>query len=40
MSFEDGYAFISSRIHEEWIRYIYQCGVRRVHYEEVLALVA
>ena len=39
MSFEDGYAFISSRIHEERIRYIYQCGVRRVHYEEILALV-
>ena len=40
MSFEDGYAFISSRIHEEQIRYIYQCGVRGVHYEEILALVA
>ena len=40
MSFEDGYAFISSRIHEEQIRYIYQCGVRNICFEEILALVA
>lgn len=40
MSFEDGYAFISSCIQEERIRYIYQCGVRHVHFEEILVLVA
>ena len=40
MSFEDGYAFISSRIQEERLRYIYQCGVRHICFEEVLALVA
>ena len=40
MSFEDGYAFIASRIQEERLRYIYQCGMRRICFEEILALVA
>ncbi len=40
MPFEDGYAFIFRRIQEERIRYIYQCGVRHVHFEEILALAA
>lgn len=40
MSFEDGYAFISRRIQEERLRYIYQCGVRNICFEEILALVA
>ena len=38
MSFEDGYAFINSRIQEERIRYIYQCGAKHILFEEVLAL--
>ena len=40
MSFEDGYAFISSHIQEERLRYIYQCGARHICFEEILALVA
>ena len=40
MSFEDGYAFISSHIQEERLRYIYQCGERHICFEEILALVA
>lgn len=40
MPFEDGYAFIHSRIQEERLHYIYQCGVKRIHFEEVLAMVA
>ncbi len=39
-SFEDGYAYIYSHIQEERLRFIYQCGARHVHFEEVLALVA
>ena len=40
MSFEDGYAYIYSHIQEEQLRFIYQCGVRHILFEEVLALVA
>ena len=40
MPFEEGYAFISRRIQEERLFYIYQCGERHVHFKEVLALVA
>ena len=40
MSFEDGYAYICSHIHEERLRFIYQCGAKHVLFEEVLALVA
>lgn len=40
MSFEDGYAYIYSHIQEERVRFIYQCGTRHIHFEEVLALVA
>lgn len=40
MSFEDGYAHIYSRIQEERLRFIYQCGARHVLFEEILALVA
>lgn len=40
MSFEDGYAYIHNHIQEEWLRFIYQCGVRHVLFEDVLALVA
>lgn len=38
--FEDGYAFFRQKIQEERIEYLYQCGVRHVPLEEVLALVA
>lgn len=40
MSFEDGYAYIYSHIHEERLRFIYQCGAKHVLFEEVLALIA
>ena len=40
MSFEDGYAYIYGHIQEERLHFIYQCGVRHVLFEEVLALVA
>ena len=40
MSFEDGYAYIHNHIQEEWLRFIYQCGVRHVLFEDALALVA
>lgn len=38
--FEDGYCFSQQKIQEERIEYLYQCGVRRIPLEEVLALVA
>lgn len=40
MPFEEGYAFIHDHIRKEQLHYIYQCGVKRVHFEEVLAMVA
>ena len=40
MSFKDGYAYIYSRIQEEWIRFVYQCGARHIGFEQVIALVA
>lgn len=40
MSLEDGYVYIYGHIQEERLRFIYQCGVRHVLFEEVLALVA
>lgn len=40
MCFEDGYAYIHNHIQEERLRFIYQCGVRHVLFEDVLALVA
>ena len=40
MPFEDGYAYIYSHIQEERLRFIYQCGVRHILFEEVLTLVA
>ena len=40
MSFEDGYAYIYSHIQEERVRFVYQCGARRIGFEQVIALVA
>ncbi len=40
MPFEEGYAFFHKSILEERIRYIYQCGVKHVAFEHVLASVA
>ena len=40
ISFENGYTYIYSHIQEEQLRFIYQCGVRHVLLEEVLAFVA
>jgi len=40
MPFEEGHAFLHDSIIEERIRYIYQCGVKRVDITNVLALVA
>ncbi len=40
MPFEEGYAFFHDSIMEERIRYIYQCGVKRVNFTDVLASVA
>lgn len=39
-SFEDGYTWFHNRIQEERIGYIYQCGVKRVLFSDVLASVA
>ena len=39
MSFEDGYAYMNNHIQEERLHFLYQCGVRHVPFEDVLALV-
>ncbi len=38
--FEDGYTFFLYKIQEKHIEYLYQCGVRCISLEKVLALVA
>lgn len=38
MSFGSGYAYIYGHVQEERLRFIYQCGARHVHFEEVLAI--
>lgn len=37
--FEEGYAYLSKKIQEEQIKYLYNCGVRKIPFSEVLALV-
>ncbi len=38
--FEDGYSFFRQKIQEERVEYLYQCGVRHIPLEDVLALIA
>ena len=40
MPFEDGYAYIQNQIQKERLHFIYQCGVRHILFDDVLALVA
>ena len=37
--FEDGYAYFQRRIQEERILHVYQCGVKRLPVETVLAFI-
>ena len=37
---EDGYAYIQNQIQKERLHFIYQCGVRHILFDDVLALVA
>lgn len=38
-SFEEGYSFIQKQLQNERIEYLYQCGVKHVPLEDVLAMV-
>lgn len=39
-SFEDGYTYFREQLWKERIKYVYQCGVKHILFEEVLTLAA